>query len=233
MKALFVHWLTLLALWIAGTIVIFIIFGAADLQLALVISGVFQFVLGFVVWWQPVWVPISEWKFMLDGKGEIANAAFEHSASAFRRRGTPVTPRVQRILLGRDASRDYLYVQDGIFRGYLVAFPYGRDLYVGWTYWWRLSTVHWLWIGLTRIYHHLTLRGSQLHAIHRYDGAKALREAIHSAAREGLDAASGLVAFEGRGTVGSDLRVEEIGQARGVVTPYGGAGVKGANPFSH
>ena len=115
-KALFVHWLTLLVLSTVGTIVIFAVFAAADLQLAAVLAGVFGFVLSIVLWWGPVWVPISEWKFMLDGKGELATSAFEHSASAFRRRGTPVTPRVQRILLGRGASRDYLYVQDGIFR---------------------------------------------------------------------------------------------------------------------
>ena len=125
-----------------------------------------------------------------------------------------------------------MYVQDGIFRGYL-AFPYGRDLYVGWTYWWRISAVHWLWIALTRIFQHLTLRGSQLYAIHRYDGAKALREAIHGAAREGLDAASGSVAFQGTGTVGSDLRVEEIGHMLGGGSGPGGLGVEGANPFSH
>lgn len=231
-KALFVHWLTLLALSIVGTIVIFAVFGPADLHVAGVLAGVFGFVLSIVLWWGPVWVPISEWKFMLDGKGEVASSAFEHSASAFRGRRTPVTPCVQRILLGRGASRDYLYVQDGIFRGYLVAFPYGRDLYVGWTYWWRVSAVHWLWIGVTRIYQHLTLRGSQLHAIHRYDGAKALREAIHGAAREGLDAASGSVPFQGKGTVGSDLRIEEVGQVRGVAKPHSSTDVEGANPFS-
>ena len=104
-------------------------------------------------------------------------------------------------------------MQDGIFCGYVVSLPYGRDLYVGWTYWWRLSAVRWLWTALTRAYQHLTFRGSQLHAVHRYDSAKALREAIHGAARQGLDAATGVVEFQGAGTIGSQLKIEPVGLA--------------------
>jgi hypothetical protein len=37
-----------------------------------------------------------------------------------------------------------------------------------------------------------------------------MREAMHSAAREGVDAAAGLVAYEGAGTIGSDVQVDVV-----------------------
>ena len=43
------------------------------------------------------------------------------------------------------------------------ASPYGQDLYVGWTMWWRLSAVRFFWTMVKRYYQALTLRGSELH----------------------------------------------------------------------
>jgi hypothetical protein len=164
-----------------------------------------------VAWLFPVWVSLSEWRYMIDGKAEVAKAAFEHIGWAFKRRETPVEQtRIQRLSLGRSASRDYLFVQEGVFRSYITCFAYGRDLFVGWTLWWRLSAARWYLILFQRYYQTFTLRGSELHTVLRYDSAKALREAVHGAAREGLDAASGLVAFAGAGTVGSDIAIEQI-----------------------
>jgi hypothetical protein len=77
--------------------------------------------------------------------------------------------------------------------------------------WWRLSAVRWLWVLVTRFYQALTLRGSELHWVHRYDSAKALREAVHGAAREGLDVAAGLIQAGSMGTAGSGIAVEELG----------------------
>ena len=170
-------------------------------------------ILVFLFW--PFRIALSEWNFMIDGEGDAAPNVFNHIAWAFQKRETPVAFRVQRLHLGQSASRDYLFVQDGVFRGYVSAFSYGRDLYIGWTYWWRLSPWGWGILSLRRLWQTMTLRGSELHRIHRYDRAGALREAIHGAAREGVDAATGVVPLQGKGTVGSDIPVEVIdGDAR-------------------
>lgn len=157
----------------------------------------------------PVWVSISEWKFMVDGKAAAAEQAFEHIAWVIRERETPISRlRVGRIRLGQGASRDYLRCRLGVFQGVVSCFPFGRDLYVGWTFWWRLSTVKFWMLVIQRMFHSYTLRNSGLHWILRYDRAKALREAIHSAARQGVDAASGEIEFQGAGTIGTDIPID-------------------------
>lgn len=221
-KAILVHALIVYVVWAVGAIVLAVVFEVAvgSSALTFLVVGLWWLVMGIVFWWSPVWVSLSEWKFMLDGQAQSANAAFEHIAWVFKRRATPVTGlKVQRLSLGAGASRDYLYVQDHVFRGYVSSFAYGNDLYVGWSLWWRISPVHWLWIAFVRIYHAITLRGFELQRIHRYDNAKALREALHGAAREGLDAVSGMVSFAGRGTIGSEIPIEVVQSPQTGSTP--------------
>lgn len=169
---------------------------------------------GLAFWLSPVWTSVSEWKLVLDAKAPAFQAAFEHIAWVLRRRETPLQKlNVQRLSLG-SASRDYLYAQDGIFRAYVSCFPYGQDLYVGWSLWWRISPLGWCWIAVKRTWQTFTLRGSELHNIHRYDDAKALREAIHAAAREGVDAAVGKIDLQGAGTIGSEIPIKMTGLSR-------------------
>lgn len=165
----------------------------------------------------PVRVSISEWKFMVDGQGGAADQAFEHIAWVFRQRETPVSRlSVGRVRLGRGISRDFLQCRLGDFQGYVSCFPFGRDLYIGWTFWWRLSTVRYWLLRIQRAFQGMTMRNSDLHWVLRYDNAKALREVIHGAAREGVDAASGEIAFQGVGTIGTDIAVDTVAPREGM-----------------
>jgi hypothetical protein len=209
--AISLHCFLLWIVWLVGAIVL----GIAVLvlgPLGIVLEVVWWLAVGVVVWWVPILSSLSEWKFTLDDKGGTAPAVFGHICAVLERRQTPTTKLgIKRLKLGGSATRDYLYVQDGIFRAYVSCFAYGEDLYVGWTLWWRLSLVRWWLTMWRRWFQSLTLRGSELYNVHRYDYAKALREAIHSSTREGLDVATGLVvASPGSGTFGSDLAIEEI-----------------------
>lgn len=195
--------------WV-GFVILFILFRTDGK----VVYSLWTLVVAAGFWLSPVWTSVSEWKLMIDNKAAAFGAAFEHIAWVFRRRQTPVRKlSVQRMSLGGD-TRDYLYAQDGIFRAYVACFPYGQDLYIGWTLWWRISPLGWLWTVIMRMWQTFTLRGSELHNIHRYDYGKALREAVHSAAREGVDAAVGKVSFQGAGTVGSEIPIETAGLSR-------------------
>ena len=223
LKALQMHWAIVFIIFAVGVaadaLVFAVILGSS--RLAVIVAVLWWLVMGVVAWWFPIWVSISEWKFMIDGKGSASGAAFEHIKWAFSQRESPIHRiRVHRLSLGGSKSRDYLYVQDDVFRGYVACFPYGRDLYVGWTLWWRLPAVRWFVTIVKRYWQTFTFRGSELHSVHRYDSAKALREAIHGAARQGFDAASGLVAFQASGTAGADIAIDSIGVLDG--TPGAG-----------
>ncbi len=212
-KAILTHWAAVFLIFLLGSAVIFV-FGriVKSTGLEVLLFGLWWLVTGIVAWWFPVWASISEWKFMVDGKGAASKMAFQHITTVFEQRQSPVDRiKIQRISFGSGESREYLYVQDSCFPAFVACFPYGQDLYVGWTMWWRLSAVRWLWVLVTRFYQALTLRGSELHWVHRYDSAKALREAVHGAAREGLDVAAGLIQPGSMGTAGSGIAVEELG----------------------
>ncbi len=170
----------------------------------LVVAGVILFA--------PISASISEWKFMIDGKAASGPAAFAHVANVLSARRTPAAKvGVQRLRLGGSATRDYFYVHDGVFRAYVSCVPYGNDLYVGWTFWWRLSLFRWVLVALRRIIQTVALRGNEVYALHRYDYAKALRETVHSATREGLDVATQSVTFSAAaGTIGSNISIDEV-----------------------
>jgi hypothetical protein len=228
--AIFMHWAAVFVIFAIGGAVIFVvgrILGST--KLTGLLWGLWWLVMGIVAWWFPVWASISEWKFMVDGKAAAATEAFQHITWVFEQRQSPIDRmKIHRLSFGRGQSREYLYVQDGVFRVFISCFPYGQDLYVGWTMWWRLSAVRWFWTYVTRFYQAFTLRGSELHLVHRYDSAKALREAVHGAAREGLDVAAGLIQPGGTGTAGSGIAVEDLGAMENLERTWSGLSRRGS-----
>jgi hypothetical protein len=163
-------------------------------------------------WFHPISAAKSEWKLLIDDRGSVADEVFGHITWAFKRRNSPVDKlKVKRVSPGGGgAKRDYLEIRDGIFAGFISAFPYGEDLYIGWVMYWNLSPFRWLIARLRRMYLALTGRDTYINWMYRYEYAKAMRETIHSAAREGVDAAVGAVSYQEAGTIGSDLEVEVV-----------------------
>jgi hypothetical protein len=62
---------------------------------------------------------------------------------------------------------------------------------------------------IARIWQSITAKGTDIFTTLRYDSARAMREAMHSAAREGLDVAAGTLVPHGQGIVGSVVSVVE------------------------
>ena len=89
LKALAVHWFALSIAALIGGLLVYFIFGVVSKELGTILALLFEFIMGILVWWAPVWVPISEWKFMLDGQSDRSWPAFEHIAWAFIQRSTP------------------------------------------------------------------------------------------------------------------------------------------------
>ncbi len=167
---------------------------------------------GCLYWLIPVPALLSEWKFAVDDQGAAAPVAFEHIIWALRRRETPLDSlEVRRLKLAGGESRDYLELRRGLFTGFISCFAYGQDLYVGWTFWLRISPLRWLLMTLARLWQTLMRRGTNLYVTLRYDYARAMREAMHSVAREGVDVAVGRVQAQGQGMAAqTHVAVSEI-----------------------
>ena len=114
---------------------------------------------------------------------------------------------VRRLKLPQGESRDYLELRRGLFMGFISCFGYGQDLYVGWTFYLRVSPLRWLLMALARVWQTLMRRGTDLYVTLRYDSARAMREAMHSVAREGIDVAADRVRPQGQGIIGSTMNV--------------------------
>lgn len=205
-----VYWI----LWWVFLIVFGIFSLAVGSYVPLALWGIGAGVVGlafFLVWLLvPIPVQLSEWKFFVDGKGAIAPLAFDHIAWTLQQRQTPLEMvQVRRLSLPGGESRDYLEIRRGLFTGMISSFAYGRDLYLGWTFWFKLSPGGYILMWIARLWQVLTRHGNDMYVRLRYDYARAMREAMHSAAREGVDAAIGRTRPQGQG-LGASLQVQVV-----------------------
>ena len=169
------------------------------------ICGALVSLLFFLLYWLiPVPAQLSEWKYLVDGKAAVAPVIFDHIAWTLQQRKTPLDEaKVRKLKLAGGEARDYLEIRRALFSGLICCFPYGEDLYVGWTFWLRISPLRCLLMFLVRLWQILMRRGTDLYVTLRYDYAKAMREAMHNSARQGVDVAIGESHAEGQGTMGS------------------------------
>lgn len=174
-------------------------------------GGITGLILACLFWLLPHPALLSEWKFSVDDHGAAAPIVFDHIAWALGRRATPLDSlQVRRLRLAGEGPRDYLELRRDMFLGYVSCFSNGNDLYVGWTFWVRLSPFRLLCMIVARIWQSLTRHGTDIYTTLRYDGARAMREAMHSSTREGVDVAVGQIPAQGRGIIGSAIAVTEV-----------------------
>ncbi|HUN36478.1 MAG TPA: hypothetical protein VMU95_31165 [Trebonia sp.] len=203
-----VFWAIYVVLWIAFLVIFGLLSLVTKTAFFLELFGIGDVLatLGFIIAFLviPIPVQLSEWKFLVDDKGAARPIVFDHVIAAFRRRNTPVDGLgIRRLSIPGGVTRDYLEIKRGVFTGMISCFDQGSDLYVGWTFWLRMSPLKFFLLRLQRMWHELTQRANELYITLRYESAKALREAMHGAAREGIDVATGLVEPEGHGIAGT------------------------------
>ncbi|MCW2933442.1 MAG: hypothetical protein JWM19_4404 [Actinomycetia bacterium] len=199
---------------VGGIIIAALIAAVLGIRAGVTLYVIAALVIGLTLWicflFLKIPIQLSEWKISVDNKGAAAPMVFDHIAWVLRGRAVPLDSlQVRRLRLPGDGVRDYLELRRGIFAGYVACFPFGQDLYVGWTFWVTLSPFRYFWMFVARIWQSITNRGNDLYTSLRYDSARAMRETMHSAAREGVDVAIGQLAGQGRGTVGSVVGVTD------------------------
>jgi hypothetical protein len=204
--------------WGVGIVAAGIVFGLMSLIIPPL--GIILLILSFIAisvtllacyWFLKIPIKLSEWKYSVDGKAAAAPAVLDHIAWVLRGRGAPLTSVTVRRLTppGGEPPRDYLELNSTIFYGYVACFAYGSDLYVGWTFWVRISPFWYFCMSFMRIWQSLRNRGNELYTSLRFDTARAMRETMHSATREGADVAVGRLAGQGRGIIGSAVPIVE------------------------
>jgi hypothetical protein len=201
----------------AAVAIVFVILtfavGAAGFILWALCGALIALFFACLYWLLPIQALLSEWKFPVDGQAAAAPATFEHISWALSQHQTPLDlVQIRRLKLDGDKSRDYLEIRRGLFTGFIACFAYGQDLYVGWTFWVRISPARYLLMFLGRIWQTAMRRGTDLHVTLRFDYARAMREAMHSVAREGVEVAAGQLHAAGAGaTTQISVAVSDLG----------------------
>lgn len=211
-RQFFIHALLYFAVYVGLSIafgLLFAILAFAGLGVgAFVVWGVGAALVGLLFlclyWLLPVPAQLSEWKTLLSGRADAAPVIFDHIAWVLQQRQTPLDDvRVRRLKLAGGQSRDYLEVRRALFSGLVCCFAYGEDLYIGWTFWLRISPLRCTLMFLARLWQTVMRRGTDLYVTLRYDYAKAMRAAMDSSARQGVEVALGESRPQGQGTVSS------------------------------
>lgn len=166
--------------------------GLGALKFVEILDGLTSISLAVLFWLLPVPALLAQWSLLLDHKAQAAGTAFEHVTSAFEGHETPLgSIRVKTLRPPGEGRRDYLELHRDDFSGYISCFPHGRDLYVGWTFWIRMSPLRLVLMFIGRRIQNMTGRGDDIHQTLRFESTRAMVAAMHGAVLEGIDNAAG------------------------------------------
>jgi hypothetical protein len=143
--------------------------------------------LAALFWLLPVPALLAQWSLLAEHKSGAAGAVLPHIESALNKRATPLDSLKFRALAGH---RNSLELRRSNYIGYISCFAHGRDLYVGWTFWLRLSPLRLLMMTVWRRIQDMAGRGDDIHQTLRFEPVRATVAAIHGCALQGIDAAA-------------------------------------------
>ena len=151
----------------------------------------FSIALAILYWLIPVPALLSQRSKLIGNEGGAADLVYQHVVAAFNRHQTPLDLLQERPLHPPgEGRRNYLELRHTYFTGYISCFAHGRDLYVGWTYWIRLSPLRWMLMRVGRKFQEYTGRGSDVYQTLRFESARATVAALQSAVEEGTATAT-------------------------------------------
>ncbi|WP_394618603.1 hypothetical protein JNUCC0626_05745 [Lentzea sp. JNUCC 0626] len=153
-------------------------------------------VLSFVVFWVVLLFSrlpeaIGEWRVVLADRAGLERSAYSQIFGTFQRRQLPIRC-VPRLIRTGNAPADLnhrLVVTEGDFQIYVSVFRYGTGLYLGWQMWRSRRGGRLIWQFLTGIFRGMVSQNDPEVSMMRADQARAMREAVHAACREGLTVA--------------------------------------------
>ena len=241
-----VSFMTLFRLWlyaaVAGGLVYLAVFLLALLSLLGSASsdssnlsmsqGLFGFgsVLGFIVFWAVLLLikiqePVAEWKVLIEGKAAAAESSYAAIYQSLARRRIPVGVSARRIRsdLVAESVNNRLIITERSYVAYVSVFAFGTSLYVGWTMWRDRRGFALIGQFLKDLVGAMLGRTGIINQMLRTERVRAMREAVHSAVREGVDAAVEDIEVPLAATFGYDIPVESLSAtaADAAVVPVG------------
>jgi hypothetical protein len=166
--------------------------GSGVLKIVPVISGLTVILLFFLFWLLPVPALLGQWSRLLSFQAPAAQTALDRIREELYRHATPNEKLGLRpISPPGEGRRNYLELRRGYFAGYISCFPHGHDLYIGWTYWIRISPLRVLLMRFGRKVQDYTGRGNDMYQTLRFEPARATIAAIHTCTLEGVEIAIG------------------------------------------
>lgn len=132
---------------------------------------------------------LSDWHLLLDGRARVADTAHQvvHRALTADRR-VPAAVEHGQLRVGPPVPgvRNTVRVAIGKYSVYISVFPFGNDLYLGWTLWRRDIPI----VIVLRWFASLFRGDPGYSGIIEMEPIKALRESVHNALRQSVEAVS-------------------------------------------
>ena len=148
---------------------------------------------------------LSEWQLVIDAKAPLADMAYAVIQQALKDRRVPawVEPTQRTVNFPERTKRNFLRVSLLRYQVIMSVFPFGWDLYLGWTMVRREVPI----VVVGRWLRSLVRPGSNYDDLIDLEPVRALREAVHNAMRQAIEAADQHVTAPAGGTFGDELPV--------------------------
>jgi hypothetical protein len=172
--------------------------------------------LSFIVFWLVLLLvriqePVAEWKTLIEGKAAAAESSYAAIYHSLSRRRIPVGVTANRIrsdVLTAESVNNRLLITERTYIAYVSVFAFGTSLYVGWTMWRSRRGFTLVGQFVKDLVGGLLGRGGIVNQMLRTERVRAMREAVHSAVREGVDAAVAGINMPIAATFGYELPIE-------------------------
>jgi hypothetical protein len=191
-------------------------------------TGLFAFgmFLSFVVFWVVLLLvkiqePVAEWKALIDGKAAAAESSYAAVYQSLARRRIPVGVTARRIRsdIMVETVNNRLIVTERSYVAYVSVFAFGTSLYVGWTMWRDRRGYSLIGQFVKDLLGGILGRTGIINQMLRTERVRAMREAVHSAVREGVDAAVEDIQLPIAATFGYDIPIESISANASLAAP--------------
>jgi hypothetical protein len=175
--------------------------------------------------------PISEWRTLIEDKSRAASSAYAVIYGSLSRRRIPVNSAAMRIrtdILSQEIVNNRLTISDREYVAYVSVFEYGTSLYVGWTMFRARRGTVLIARFLKDVLGGFLGRTGLIVQMLRTERARAMREAVHSAVREGVEVAIEGIEVPIAATFGHDVEIQAMEGGSGAMAPSSGNGRSGS-----